>query len=246
MGLPTLEPPVRDAGTWILLVSPGDPWKERAREREVELGVEEMGVFGVPGGDGWMRKLMRVDALNDQSDEALFARVALGDPEAFAAFYDRHETLWFSIALRILHSEAEAEDIVQEAAVLIWERAPLYNSEFGKPISWTVTVLRNKAIDRLRSSRRRGEVLERAAQELAGREASAGLGAPGVSGDSAGLVRKCLLHLPIEQRQAIELAFFGGLSQSEVAERLKEPLGTIKARIRRGMLAMRDALEGAL
>ncbi|MGE4180219.1 MAG: sigma-70 family RNA polymerase sigma factor [Limisphaerales bacterium] len=249
---------------WTVLEWVGGPWDEAAHELELPwhqdparvrgsvaglgFGSDEFGEFGEFGRPSLGRKRiwMWVEAFNDQSDEALFARVALGDAEAFAAFYDRHETLWYSIALRILHSEAEAEDVVQEAAVLIWERAPLYKSEFGRPISWTVTVLRNKAIDRLRSSRRRGEVLERAAQEFGGQESSGGLGGPGVSGESAGLVRKTLLHLPVEQRQAIELAFFGGLSQSEVAEKLNEPLGTIKARIRRGMLAMRDALEGAL
>ena len=189
---------------------------------------------------------MLADTLTELSDEALFARVAEGDSEAFAAFYDRHETLWYSIAFRILRVEAEAEDIVQEAAVLIWERAPLYKPEQGRPISWAITVLRNKAIDRLRSSRRRGELLERAALELDVQTTPGGAQAGGLGGDSVGLVRKSLMHLPLEQRQAIELAFFGGFSQSEVAERLREPLGTIKARIRRGMLAMRDALEGAL
>lgn len=189
---------------------------------------------------------MLADTLSGLSDEALFARVAEGDSDAFAAFYDRHEALWYSIALRMLRVEAEAEDIVQEAAVLIWERAPLYKPEQGRPISWAITVLRNKAIDRLRSSRRRGELLERAALEMDVHTAPIGAQAGGIGGDSVGLVQKCLMHLPLEQRQAIELAFFGGFSQSEVAERLREPLGTIKARIRRGMLAMRDALEGAL
>jgi len=189
---------------------------------------------------------MSEETQNELADEALMARVADGDPEAFAEFYDRHEALWFSIALGILRVEAEAEDVVQETAVLIWERAPLYNPDQGRPIGWSITVLRNKAIDRLRSSRRRGELLERAALELGVHEAPGSAVAASGCWESAGLVRNCLLHLPVEQRQAIELAFFGGYSQSEVAERLREPLGTIKARIRRGMLAMRDALEGAL
>ena len=173
-------------------------------------------------------------------------RIAEGDAESFAAFYDRYETLLYSIALRILHTESEAEDVVQDAAVLIWERAPLYQASQGKPGSWAIAVVRNKAIDRLRSSRRRGDLMERATEEFAVMESAQASEGAGWSGDSAGLVRKGLVGLPLEQRQAIELAFFGGLSQSEIAEKLREPLGTIKARIRRGMLAMRDALEGAL
>ncbi len=188
---------------------------------------------------------MRVETLNESSDEALFARVAEGDAEAFAAFYDRYEALLYSIALRILRLESEAEDVLQDAAVLIWERAPLYKADQGRPVNWVITVLRNKAIDRLRSSRRRGELMERAALELAGNDDTSASVAAHV-GESAGLVMKCLTHLPMEQRKAIELAYFAGLSQSEIAERLQEPLGTIKARIRRGMLAMRDALEGAI
>lgn len=229
MGLPTANLNVRDSGPWMGLVS---LWLERGPPREQRTERKQTAMSGM--------------ALNELSDEALFARVAEGDSEAFAAFYDRYEALWFSIALRILHVEAEAEDIVQEAAVLIWERAPIYSPDHGRPISWAITVVRNRAIDRLRSSRRRGELLERAAQEWIGADFGSESLPGGVCADSAGLVRKCLLHLPVEQRQAIELAFFGGFSQSEVAERLSEPLGTIKARIRRGMLAMRDALEGAL
>lgn len=180
------------------------------------------------------------------TDEALMARIAQGDAEAFAHFYDRYETLLYSIALKILHVESEAEDVVQDAAVLLWERAPSYQATQGRPASWAIAVVRNKAIDRLRSSRRRGELMERATEEFSVREEIGEGEGLGWTGDSAGLVRKSLGGLPREQRQAIELAFFGGLSQSEIAEQLREPLGTIKARIRRGMLAMRDALEGAL
>ena len=185
------------------------------------------------------------EMLREQADEVLLARVARGDAEAFAAFYDRHESLLYSVALRILRVESEAEDVLQEAAVSIWERAPLYRADCGRPISWAITVLRHKAIDRLRSTQRRVDLLERAAEEMATLETS-GTGPSEGGGESAILIRKCLTDLPVEQRQAIELAFFGGFSQSEIAERLREPLGTVKARIRRGMLAMRDALEGAL
>ncbi len=183
----------------------------------------------------------------DASDEALFAGVATGDAAAFAAFYDRHEALWYTVALRILQDPAEAEDVLQEAAILVWERGPQYDPALGRPGSWALTLLRNKAIDRLRSRRRRGNLMERAAVEglnPEGGEAFAPASIP--DADAAAIVRRTLLGLPGEQRRAIELAFFAGLTQSEIAEHLGEPLGTVKARIRRGMLTMRDALEGAL
>ncbi len=185
----------------------------------------------------------------EETDESLFARVAQGDAAAFACFYDRHESLLFSLAFRIVHDEAEAEDVVQEAAVQMWERAPQYDARLGRPVAWAVTLVRNKAIDRLRASRRREALLERNFEEAvttgAGMEGT-GPDSGATSGDLANLIRRTLATLPREQQQAIELAFLGGFSQSEIAERLCEPLGTIKARIRRGMLAMRDALEGAL
>lgn len=184
--------------------------------------------------------------LSDMTDEALFSRVAAGDAAAFAAFYDRHETLWFSLAMRMLRDAAEAEDVLQDAAVLIWERAPLYDASQGRPVSWAITVLRNKAIDRIRALRRRGELLDRAEGEWAVAESGNSGGVNPGQVEAGEILRRTLHRLPGDQKQAIELAFFGGLSQSEVAEHLRQPLGTIKARIRRGMLALRDALEGAL
>lgn len=210
---------------------------------------------GVPGPAGAVRRsmaFMQTDSetttTREETDEALFARVSRGDAEAFASFYDRHEGLLFGVAWRILMSDVDAEDVLQEAAVLIWERAPAYDASLGRPLSWAVTLVRNKAIDRLRSVRRRNDLLARACQE-AGEGESAGTGGgddSAVAAEVSGSVRQTLKKLPTEQREAIELAFFSGLTQSEIAEHLGQPLGTIKARIRRGMLAMRDALEGTL
>jgi RNA polymerase sigma-70 factor (ECF subfamily) len=188
------------------------------------------------------------NAIAPVSDETLFACVAAGDAVAFATFYDRYEALWFTLALRILQDPVEAEDVLQDAAVLLWERAPQYDPSGGRPLSWCTTLVRNKAIDRLRANRRRGDLLERAADEMVviGRVDQIGSRPGASSGDAAEIVRRTLHTLPAEQRQAIELAFFGGLTQTEIASQLGHPLGTVKARIRRGMIAMRDALEGAL
>lgn len=185
--------------------------------------------------------------LVESDDDSLFARVIDGDEQAFAAFYDRHANLLYAIAFRITGSQSEAEDALQEAAIQLWERAPSYNRSLGKPLSWAIALVRNKTIDRLRSNQRRAKVLNPASENLDPAEAAEPAPeARAFDAEDAIFVRRALATLGEDQRQAIELAFFGGLTQSEIAERLGQPLGTIKARIRRGMLQMRDALEGAL
>ena len=178
------------------------------------------------------------------ADSELFARVAAGDTEAFATFYDRHSGLLFAVALKVLGDGHDAEDVLQEAAVLLWERAPQYDPQLGNPVSWAVTLTRNKAIDRLRSLRRRFELTESASREpqVEPPRESAAIREINAAEDSQA-VQRALTALPTEQRRAIELAFFGGLTQQEVAARLQQPLGTIKARIRRGMIALRNLLE---
>ena len=127
----------------------------------------------------------------------------------------------------------------------MWKKATTYDSDRSALFTWAVMISRNKAIDRLRSRQRRARAMDEAAFETSV--------APADSGDSADLllgqsderkkVRTALLEIPVAQRQAIELAFFGGMTQAEVSAKLSEPLGTIKARIRRGLLALRDVLE---
>ena len=182
------------------------------------------------------------------ADEALLARIAQGDAEAFAAFYDRHNALLFGIACRILQQESDAQDALQDACVLLWQRAALYNSSLGRPLSWAVTLVRNKSIDRLRSDHRRGAAVNRAAEDGGELPVSpASLGVPDAEeSDSNLLVHNALRTLPQEQQEALSLAFFGGLTHLELATQLGAPLGTVKARIRRGLLALRDALEGRL
>lgn len=180
-------------------------------------------------------------------DAVLFARLQGGDTAAFAEFYDRHAPLLYGVALKILGQEQDAEDVLQDAAVQIWERAPQYRPELGQPLSWAVALTRNKAIDRLRSVRRRTEVLESAAAEPAAAPASEPASPlRAMAAETGDMIRKGLQMLSMEQREAIELAFLGGLTQQEIAARLGQPLGTIKARIRRGMLALKDMLEGQL
>ncbi len=181
------------------------------------------------------------------SDLEVFERFAAGDASAFAEFYDRHATLLFSVALRIVGNVHDAEDVLQEAAVLLWERSPLYNPAFGKPVSWAVALTRNKAIDRLRSTRRKAELHDTAAHEsVFGLEGEPAAPEVSMSRENSGSVHAALATLPVDQQKAIELAFFRGLTQTEIATQLCIPLGTVKARIRRGMLTLRDALEDRL
>lgn len=177
-------------------------------------------------------------------DHALFERIQKGSTEAFAAFYDRHARLLYSVAFRILGDAQDAEDVLQESAVLLWEKAPIYNAVFGRPQSWAVTLTRNRAIDRLRARQRKLDLhaaagLEGATEPLPSDECTAGV----TAGERAGTIRVALSQLPAEQRRAIELAFFSGMTQTEIASALGVPLGTIKARIRRGLLSLRDSLE---
>lgn len=172
-------------------------------------------------------------------DDQLVLRIARRDQAALSELFDRISGTLMAVAVRILNDKAAAEDVVQDVFLEIWNKAGTFNPENGKAISWSVVITRNKAIDRVRARIRASEVMEQATVELdATPEWPAGLG----DDDRAEYLQGALADLEQDQRIAIELAFFGGLSQSEIANRLDKPLGTIKAHIRRGMLKLRDKL----
>lgn len=173
--------------------------------------------------------------------------VAEGDESAFARLYDHFSRPLFSLAMCILRDLTAAEEVLQEVFVHIWERAHLFDPRCGKPLTWAVVLTRNKAIDRLRSQQRR----QRLALAL---EEWGGTNLPHdpppalhqlATRESIDVMRLALTELPVEQRQAIELAFLGGCTQTEIAAQLGLPLGTVKARIRRGMLELRARMEKA-
>lgn len=175
----------------------------------------------------------------------LVRQAAGGDRDAFAVLYDLYSKPLYAFAIRILGDAKEAEDVLQEVFLQIWEKASQYDEAAGKPFSWAVTMTRNKAIDRIRSRQRRSRLIEEAKENAVEPVAeSAEPGGAGMRRDEAAQIRTAMESLPKDQRRAIEMAFFGGLTHMEIAESLKEPLGTIKARIRRGMLQLRDCLEG--
>jgi RNA polymerase sigma-70 factor (ECF subfamily) len=181
-------------------------------------------------------------------DAALIERIRTGDRTAFMGFYDRFSPLLFSVAARILGDRKEAEDVLQEVMLVIWNKSGGYDPQLGTLSSWTVALTRNKALDRLRARARRLRLIEEVVvmAEEAGVSATASANEVIHGRERAEMLRAALKELPAEQRMAIELAFFTGLSQSDIATRLQQPLGTVKARIRRGMLRLREQLGGVL
>ena len=155
----------------------------------------------------------------------------------------------YSLALKMLGDAAEAQDALQEACLQIWRRASSYDSTKSSVFSWAVVILRSRIIDRLRARGRRLRVIVPLNQsgdeptEVSVASTTANASDTAHKNDEASRVRSILNQLPIEQREAIELAFFSDLTHHEIAARLAQPLGTVKARIRRGLLRLRDAVQ---
>ncbi len=180
-------------------------------------------------------------------DIELLRQIAAGDRAAFAEFYDRHSTLMFSLACKILNDPGEAEDVLQETFLQIWEKAGRFDPKLGRAASWAAILVRNRAIDRIRAAQRRSRMAEASgAVNAIAAEMSDSANESLYGHDRAKFIHEAIVELPEEQRQAIELAYFSGLTHEEISKRLTTPLGTIKARIRRGLLKLRDQLEGVL
>jgi RNA polymerase sigma-70 factor (ECF subfamily) len=180
-----------------------------------------------------------------QDDSQLLQRIARQDREALAQLYDRYSGILYSLLQRALNHRPEAGDVLEDVFVEIWRRARAYDTALGKPFTWVLGVARRKAIERMRTLGQRyrftaeiGPAL--AASEAAGAHAQAGAV---FSPEQVTLIRIAAEEIPLEQRQAIEMAFLGGLSQNEIADALGQPAGIVRARIRRGMLTLRDRLK---
>lgn len=177
-----------------------------------------------------------------KEDEQLIVRIAQGNRAAFGKLYDRFSTPLYSLALKMMASEAEAQDLLHEVFLSVWNKASQYRADRGSVFSWLMSQMRNRAIDRLRSRRRQGELLESNAREL--RPSGAASSAENaVTNERAKQVRAALAELSEEQQEVLQLAYFEGLTQVEISEKLEEPLGTIKARAHRGMARLRDILR---
>jgi RNA polymerase sigma-70 factor (ECF subfamily) len=172
------------------------------------------------------------------SDEALVALVARADDSALAELYDRFGHVAYGLALRVVRDPALAEDAVQEAFLAVWRSAARFVPERAKASTWILTLVHRRAVDIVRREEpRRTEPLEAAPQPSAN-----------LTEDEAWLrlrrtrVQEALRRLPDQQREALELAYFGGFTQSELADRLGEPLGTIKSRMFTGLARLRELL----
>jgi RNA polymerase sigma-70 factor (ECF subfamily) len=181
-------------------------------------------------------------------DRETLARVVSGDQLAFSELYDRLSRPLYSLAVRMLGDATEAQDTLQDAFVQIWRRAATYDAEQSSVFSWAVLLTRSKVIDRLRSRGRRLRVVVASSDDdqtqVRTADASTAESAANTAdrNEEAVRVRSVLNQLPAEQREAIELAFFSDLSHHEIASQLDQPLGTIKARIRRGLLKLRERI----
>ena len=163
---------------------------------------------------------------------SLLVRLSQGDASALAEFYDRHAGLVMALAFRILREKADAEDVVQEVFLQAWRQAARFDPARGTPEAWLCTIARSRALDRLRRRvSRREDPHEAAPSPSSAPKAEERLS-----------VREALAELPDGQRVALELAYYEGLTQTEIALRLGEPLGTVKTRMRAGLMRLRTVL----
>jgi len=202
------------------------------------------------------RPVCMIPAATDQSDDAergreqarLLAAMARGDKSALARLYDSLSGPLYSLAFRVTNNTADAQDIVQDVFLQMWHKASTYDTGRGSVFGWATTLTRNRAIDRIRLRKRRTEILAESGTDLqpapfpGEQDSAASLWVQ----EKAGAVQLALAQLAPDQKQAIELAFFGGLTQAQIATQFNEPLGTIKARIRRGLLKLRETLPARL
>lgn len=173
----------------------------------------------------------------------LLARTALGDRKAFAELYDATRAKLFAVTLRIVRERPLAEEVLQDSFVSIWHHASDYSRGRSAPTTWMSAIVRNRSLDIVRRTRETPDVDDRLAANLVDESATP-------AGDAearaeAHQLRHCLEELDAEQRQSIALAFFHGLSHSELAVHLRRPLGTVKTHIRRGLMRLRDCLQRA-
>jgi RNA polymerase sigma-70 factor, ECF subfamily len=182
---------------------------------------------------------MAADLLDNPS--ALVQQMASGDSDAFLRFYERYASLAFTFALRLLGSRSDAEDLLQEVFLQVWRQARDYSPERGSPEAWLITMTRSRAIDKLRALRRR-EMSPLSPDEPPRLEGGVQAKPATQTSEAKLTVQGVLAKLPETQRTVLEMAYFDGLTQFEIAARLGEPLGTVKTRMRTGLERLRGFL----
>jgi RNA polymerase sigma-70 factor, ECF subfamily len=183
----------------------------------------------------------------DAEEAELLRATALGDEAAFARIYDRYGPILLGLLLRILRSRAEAEDVLQEVFLQVWQRAHSFDPSRGRAFTWLVTLARSRAIDRLRSVDSRERAALRSAEDAPPDSAPAEWAeGAAIRTERAEAVRAALSELPEEQRQVLLLAYLEGMSQSEIAAAKGQPLGTVKTRTRSALRKLSESLRARL
>jgi RNA polymerase sigma-70 factor, ECF subfamily len=183
------------------------------------------------------RSFDRTAGSANMDDSALLSAIQAGSQDAITTFFDRYSRMVYSVALRVLNDSSEAEDVMQEIFIQIWQNPRAFVSGHGSLGGWLVVVARNRAIDRLRRRKPTEPI------ELFALPSSGDLAQESERNLLIEKIQKAMATLPVEQRTSLELAFFEGLSHSEIAQKTGEPLGTIKTRIRLALIALRKGLN---
>jgi RNA polymerase sigma-70 factor, ECF subfamily len=181
--------------------------------------------------------------LTSATDEQLMTLVLRRQEAALGAIYDRYIRLVYAVALRITGDRETAEEVVQDVFQNVWQAAGSFQPGVGSFVAWLMGIARHRAIDATRSKRERGRAREQTLDDLRPADDASSLDREVAQRLLRDAVREALEALPINQRQTIELAYYGGLTRAEIAERLNEPLGTVKTRLRLGLLKLRDMLH---
>ncbi len=202
---------------------------------------------GSPGGVAVEPTESTAEPAAEPSDEDLMRAVQQQDPCALAALYDRYSAVLKALIMRIIHNEAESDDLLQEIFVELWNHARNYSQDKGKPLGWMVTLTRRRSIDRLRkrqSYARAEERLQRETEQQPEAWARNTVNQEIESSDLRDMLLKIIALLPPAQQEAIDMAFFKGMSQREIAAHTNIPLGTIKTRLELGLKKLADGLKG--
>jgi RNA polymerase sigma-70 factor (ECF subfamily) len=191
----------------------------------------------------WIWLSVLAAANSAAADREAVGRMVDGDMEGLTALYDRHGRLVYSLALRIVRDAGEAEDVTQEVFVQVWRQAQRFDTDRGSVVAWLLTMTRARGIDLVRRRRVRPQpaadpVVDQALDDGPRQDVQL------ESTERASTIRAAVDTLPLVQRLVIELAFFDGLTHTEIAEQLEVPLGTVKTRVRQGLLRLKDMLLG--
>ena len=180
----------------------------------------------------------------EPEDAFLLQQLAAGQHHALAPLYDRHSTLLYTVIIRIVGDPSAAQDLLHDLFASLPKRAGNFRPESGRAVGWLLTAARNLALDRVRGDKRRHELLKVAAMEPEKPFGHNEVEPISAYPDEVAILRECVGNLPAVQKRMLELAYFEGMTHYEISTLVAEPLGTIKARIRRGLLAVKTCVEG--